>query len=47
VVFVVAAGLAVLAGLASLLRGGRYVMPDTPDGGPRQPAAADPATSQA
>jgi MFS family permease len=44
VVFLVSAGLAVLAGLASLLRGGRYVMPDPPDGGPRQPAAAKPET---
>ncbi len=30
VVFLVSAGLAVLAGLASLLRGGRYVMPEEP-----------------
>jgi MFS family permease len=42
VVFIVSAGLAVLAGLASLLRGGRYVMPGAPEGEPRQPAAAKP-----
>jgi MFS family permease len=39
VVFGVSAILAVLAGLASLLRGGRYVMPDAP-----APAAGQPAT---
>jgi len=42
VVFIVSAGLAVLAGLASLLRGGRYVMPEEPvktDDGSRAGAA--------
>jgi MFS family permease len=42
VVFIVSAGLAVLAGLASLLRGGRYVMPEEPvktDDGARAGAA--------
>jgi len=42
VVFIVSAALAVLAGLASLLRGGRYVMPEEPaktDDGARAGAA--------
>ena len=42
VVFAVAAGLAALAGVASLLRGGRYVHPELTDGRP-PPAARPPA----
>jgi MFS family permease len=44
VVFTVSAALAVLAGLASLLRGGRYVMSEPP-AGPARLGAADPAVS--
>jgi hypothetical protein len=44
VVFTVSAALAVLAGLASLLRGGRYVMPE-PSAGPARLGAAEPTVS--
>jgi MFS family permease len=45
VVFVVAAALSVLAGLASLLRGGRYVPPADPATPAPSPAAARPETT--
>ena len=42
VVFIVAAGLAVLAGLASLLRGGRYVPPEEEAAGESHQSASEP-----